>query len=350
MVFYILLVSVIFSLILVAYVYPKTEKGISLLLLGIMILLGGFRDRIGSDYDSYISWYLKGTRDEDFEFGFVAIMNLFRALHLSSHFLFFFFSFFTCLFVYLGIKNYTKNINLALLCYILIPSLYITSFTLVRQSFSVAISFYAFYYLINKKYFTFFLLMLIGVSIHRTCLIAFLVFLFTYRFADKIKIVHLVFALMTSLILSKLNFHYLFSGFFKDLRYSYYFSNQQISVNFIKIIILNGVGLFILFYFDKLKKAYPYQKYLFVLYFFSLVSVNLFSTLNDLSRIYTYFRIFEIIVVVDLIFLENNRKRVFLFSFFFMMYFGTFLNGLKTDFEIQNTNMPKYIPYKNLLW
>lgn len=350
MFFYILLVVVVFCLVLVACVYPKNEKRISWLLISIMILIGGFRDRIGSDHDSYVSWYLQGTRDEDFEFGFVVIMNLFRALHLSPHFLFFFFSFFTYVFVCLGIRNYTTNVNLALLCYILIPCLYITSFTLVRQSFSVAISFYAFYYLINKKYLIFFLLMLVGFSIHRTCLIAFLVFLFTYRFADKIKIVHLVIALITSFILSKLNFHYLFSGFFKDMRYSYYFSNQQIPVNFIKIIILNGVGIFVLFYFDKLKKVYPYQKYLLVLYFFSLVSVNLLSTLNDLSRIYTYFRIFEIIVVTDLIFLENNRKKIFLFSFFFVMYFGTFINGLKTDYKVQDPNMPKFIPYKNLLW
>ena len=134
------------------------------------------------------------------------------------------------------------------------------------------------------------------------------------------------------------------------MRYSYYFSNQQIQVSLIKIIILNSVGVFILFYFDKLKKVYPYQKYLLILYFSSLVSINLFSPLNDLSRIYIYFRIFEIIVVADLIFLENNRKRIFLFSFFFIMYFGTFLNALKTDFEIKNAKMPKFIPYKNILW
>lgn len=350
MVFYISFILLISGILSLEYFYSNKQRILGLIVFCIIIFVAGFRDRVGSDYDSYVSWYLHKTRDHDFEFGFVAVMNLFRALHLSYHFLFFFFSFFTYLFVYLGIKKYTTNSNVALLFYIMIPSLYVTSFTFVRQSFSVAISFYAFYYLIHKKYFNFLLLMFIGLSIHRTCLIPFVVFLFVTQLGDKIKAIHLFIALIVSLILSKLKFYSIFGTLFKNVRYGYYFSNQQIPVSFIKLIILNGIAIFILFYFDKLKKAYSYQKYLLVLYFFSVVSINLFSFVNDLSRIYLYFRIFEIIVVADFIFLKTNRKRIFLFSFFYIMYFGAFLNGLKTDFEIPYEKMPKYIPYKNLLW
>ena len=94
MILYILLVAVVVSLFFIAYKYPTTEKTISLTLLGIMILIGGFRDRIGWDYNSYTNWYLKGTRDDGFEFGFLGIMQIFRYLNLDYHFLFFFFPFF----------------------------------------------------------------------------------------------------------------------------------------------------------------------------------------------------------------------------------------------------------------
>jgi hypothetical protein len=98
MIFYILLVIVVICLFFIAYKYPTTEKAISLVLLGIMILIGGFRDRIGWDYSSYINWYLEGTRDAGFEFGFLGIMKVFRYLNLDYHFLFFFFYLPLCLF------------------------------------------------------------------------------------------------------------------------------------------------------------------------------------------------------------------------------------------------------------
>ena len=87
MFFYILLVVVIVCLFVVTYLFPRTEKSISLTLLGILIFLGGFRDHIGWDYCSYTNWYLNGTRDDGLEFGFLWIMKIFRYLNLDYHFL-----------------------------------------------------------------------------------------------------------------------------------------------------------------------------------------------------------------------------------------------------------------------
>ena len=350
MFFYILFLVFFSCLLLFGYLFPKKEKLLSLAVFVLIVLIAGLRYRVGGDYDSYVSWYLHKTRDYDLEFGFVAVMQLFRSLRLSTQFLFFFFSFFTYFFVYLGIKKFCRQPNVAFLFYILIPTLFLTSLNLVRQSFSVAISFYALYYLIHKKYFIFFMLMLVGISIHNTCIIPLIVFPFVVKIADKIKVKHLFVLLIVSLIMATFDFVRFFAILFENTRYSFYFSDQRIPVNFIKIIVLNFVAIFVLVYFDKLKIVYPYQKYLSVLYFLSVVSINILSPLDDLSRIYTYFRIFEIVVVADLIFLETNRKRIFLFSFFYLLYFGAFLNGIKKDFESKNRDMPQYIPYNNILW
>ena len=158
MFFYIILAVFISALFLLGYFYPNREKSLGLVVLIVIVLLGGLRYKVGGDYDSYVNWYLHKTRDNDFEFGFVAIMQFFRSFKLSTQFLFLFFSFFTYFFVYLGIKKYSRHPNIAFLFYILIPTLFLSSLNLVRQSFSVAVSFYALYYLIHKKYYIFFIL------------------------------------------------------------------------------------------------------------------------------------------------------------------------------------------------
>ena len=346
--FYILLLLFISSLFLLGYFYPNKEKLLGLIVFVVITLVAGLRYRIGNDYNSYVSWYLYKTRDDNLEFGFVAIMDLFRWFNLSPFFLFFFFSFFTYFFVYLGIRKYTSHNNVELLFYILIPSLYISSFTFVRQSFSVAISFYSFYYLINRKYLVYFLLMFIGISIHNTCLIPFVVFIFIFRYIDKIKVNHMCILLIGTFVLSTLNFVEVFSILFDKTRYEYYFSNKRIPVNIFKLIVLNIVCFFTLYYYQKYRIKNLYKQYFLVLYVISIAFINILSSSIDLSRIYTYFRIFEIIVVADLIFSETNRKRICLFSFFYILYFTAFLNGLKIDSKIPYENIPKFIPYRSI--
>ena len=190
--------------------------------------------------------------------------------------------------------------------------------------------------------------MLIGISIHYTSIIPLIVFLLVVKIADKIKAKYIFILLLVSVLMSIFDFIKVFAILFENTRYSFYFSNQRIPVNFIKIIALNSLSLFILFYFDKIKNAYPYQKYLLVLYFLSVVIINILAPLDDLSRIYTYFRIFEIIVVTDLIFLQTKRIRIFLFSFFYVFYFSTFLIALKKDYDIQNNTKSKFTPYKSI--
>ncbi|MEP6803979.1 MAG: EpsG family protein [Flavobacterium sp.] len=349
MIFYIVFLLFISSLLLMQYFCPFKQRILEIIVLGIIVLISGLRKSVGYDYNNYVLWYLYKVRDQDFEFGFVAIMNLFRYFDLPPFFLFFFFSFFTYLFVYLGIKKYTSNSNLALLFFIMIPGLYLTSFTILRQFFSVAICFYSFSFLINKKYIQYFLLMFIGLSIHNSCLIPFILFLIVFRYGNQIKINYLYGIMFFSFLFSSLGFFHFFHFFFDKSRYLYYFSNQNELVNIWKIIVLNFEGILILYYFKINKYTYSYQHYLVVLYSFSIVFLNLFSNNADLTRIAIYFRIFEIIIVSDLIFSQANNNRKILFSFFYTLYFLSFLNALKKDLEFEDVNMSKLIPYNNIL-
>lgn len=351
MFFYILLVIIVLALFFVNYYYPSTEKIISLSLFIVMIFIGGFRDRIGWDYNSYVHWYLNGNRDNDVEFGFLVIMKVFRYFNLDYTFLFFFFSFFTYLFAYLGIRKYTKKSTLPLVLYFMIPVLFLYSFTYIRQFLSVTIAFYAFSFLLEKRYWSYFLLMILGISIHYSCLIPCVVFLIVFKWGRCMKIRYLYISMMISFIVSQIGIIHLLSLFLKDSHYLFYVSNKfAVPVPLMKLLLLNVTGLIVLWYYDKYEFQLTNQKYLLLAYLFSIIFVNIFSESTELTRIYIYFRIFEILLVSEIIFYALLNKKFWLTSFICCFYIFPFFRAIKIDGEKQKYEEQKLIPYKSVLF
>lgn len=347
--FYILLVAVILCLFFIAYKYPTSEKAISLTLLGIMILIGGLRDRVGWDYNSYINWYIKGTRDDSLEFGFLRIMQVFRYLNFDYHFLFFFFSFFTYVFAYLGIRRYTKKSSLPLVLYVLIPVLFLGSFTYIRQLLSVAIAFYAFSFLLDKKYLNYFLLMFVGVSIHYSCLLPFFLFLIVYKWGEGINSCHLYVLMGITFIMGQIGIIHWLSLILKDSHYLFYASSKfVVAVPLLKLLIINVMGFLIINYYDKYGFKYPNQKYLLLLYVFSMLFLNLFSESIELTRLYTYFRIFEIILVAEIFRTALVKKQFWFICFVCCFYLLPYFRAISLDYEKESKNF-KLTPYKSLL-
>lgn len=348
MLFYLLFLLIAGSLLLMGYLLPEKNKIFQIVTFLLVVGVVGFRDFVGADFGDYVIWYNSKARDEDFAFGYLALMNVFRTLNLSYTALFFFIAFFTYLFLFLGVKKYTQNQNLAIFIFLLIPSMFLLSLNTMRQSFVVSICFYAFYYLINKKYLQYLLLLFLGVSLHITVIIPFVLFFLVYRFADKIKVSHILILLIGSLLFSQLGLVHYFSSFFKDSRYIAYFTTMKIPVNPLKLIILNGMAIFMLFYFEEMKRKYSNQKYLMALFFLSVIITNFFSLYGDLTRIAFYFKIFEILVIADFIFIRTKEIRVWLFSGFMIYYVSIFVYTLKMDLD--KDYKYKMIPYKNILF
>lgn len=344
MTFYILFLLLITLLLVFGYLYPQNGKVFDMSLLLIAITISGFRDYLSGDYRAYVEWYYSKTRDFDFEFGFVWLMDVLRWFHCSHYFLFFFFSVSSVTLVFLGVKKYTKHSTLAFFFYLLIPVLYLNSWSIIRQTFTMSIAFYAFHFLISKKYFYFALLMGIAISFHKTAIIILLVFIVIFKVADTIKTVHLIVLLLISLILSQIHWVSFFSGLFVNTHYLDYFKKGYIASSTLKITVLNGLAIFLLFYYEKMKTAYPNQKYLMLLYFFSVFVTNLFASINDLTRLAYYFTIFEIVVFADLIFLELKNRRLLFFSGFYIYGVVFFIYTLKVDYNLNSQNT-KYIPY-----
>jgi len=348
MFFYLLFVFCICSLLLTGYFYPNKNNWLQGSVFVLLVCFVGLRDFVGADFDEYVYWYQLKTRDQDFECGFLGLMHVFRFLHLGYTALFFFISFLTYFFLFLGIRKYTINQNLALGIFLLIPGMFLISLNTLRQSLAVSICFFAFYYLIQKKPLVFFALMLLGLSIHNTVLLPLVLFVIAFLFADKIKPSHILILLGVSLVLSRLEFVHFFSSYFKETRYAYYFLTKRDPVDPLKLIALNAVALFVLFHFEKMKTSYPNQKYFMVLYFLSIIITNFFSLYGEMSRFAYYFKIFEIIVIADIIFVVSKEIRVWVLAVFSVYYLSSFVYTLHIDLE--KDYKCKLVPYKNVLF
>lgn len=349
MVFYVILMVLMLTLFFISYRYPSKEKTISLILLGSLIIIGGLRDRIGWDYGSYINWYLNGTRDDSLEFGFLAIMDILRYLKLDYKFLFFLFSFFTYLFAYLGIRKYTKESSLPLVLYFLIPVLFLYSFTYIRQCLSVTIAFYAFTFLLDKKYFIYSLLMILGISLHYTCLIPLIVFFLVYTWGDFINKNHLYVLMGISFIISQIGLIHWLSLLLESSHYLFYVSLESVvAVPLLKLLVINVMGILVVNFFYKKGFQNLNQRYLLLLYVSSILFLNLFSESRELTRIYIYFRIFEIILVADIIRYSLINKRKLLIFFVCCFYMLPYFRAINFDSKSVE-NKFKFIPYRSLL-
>jgi hypothetical protein len=352
MLFYLTLALVLGCLFLASYYYPHFDKLFGFIILLLLILIGGLRDGIGWDYPSYVDWYINGSRDEGLhglEIGFLVLMNFLRFFTLHYNYLFFIIAFLTYFYVYLGVRRYAKEQTLPMVLYFLIPSMFLYSFTLIRQFLAVAITFYCFNLLLDKKFILFTLLMLMAISVHYSSALAFIIFLIVYFLVEKIKFYHMYILLFVSFFISQIGIIYLIEKFLVNSHYVYYVSNQAVPVPYLKLLVLNVMAILVLYFYQKNGFSNFKQKYFLILYFFSICLINLFSESIDLTRISIYFRIYEILLICPIIYYTLQKRRIILIFFLFSLYFFPFVRTLILDSSGRIPNENKLVPYQSIL-
>lgn len=113
--------------------------------IGLLLLFTGFREAMTPDLEEYRRLY-EGISSFNVGFiepSFLYISKSLLAIGMDYHALFFVYSLLTLVFTYFGIKNYTDDIKLSLLLYILIPSCFLNMFVEMREVCAIAIVFYA---------------------------------------------------------------------------------------------------------------------------------------------------------------------------------------------------------------
>lgn len=349
MLFYILYIIIISLLLLTDHFLPRQNKIFGYLSVIIVILVSGFRFETGYDYNSYREIYDHISDVSIIEFGYMFMVDLFNAFYAPYELLVFVSTFLIYPVIFYTIRKYVKHYELAFILYMLIPGLYLNTLSIVRQEIAIAISFLAFYYLINKNYWRYIILMFFAFSFHYSSIFLVLFHLLGVKFAPKLKPVHyIVFVLLSFFFsVSKLS-NYLFALILFQTKYGTYITDNVESVSQLKIIILNAILIIPLVFYTRLIASSNYSKYYLFFSLLGLIVYNLFSSVVFITRFAFYLRIFEILLIPELIFTFSKKLRPFLILIAFLLYFAMFMGSLQNDINAEDNGQPKMIPYKSI--
>lgn len=326
----------------------QKDKRTHLVFLSVLFLFAGLRGGLGTDFVNYSKWYNSTINDNNLEIGYVGIMNVFAYFNLSIYHIQFIFFAVTLLIINLVLKKYTINLKYAWFFYLIFPYFFLYSFVLMRQYLAIAIVFWSFQFLLKNKLWQYTIAIIIGSLFHYSCLLAGLLVLALFYISKIVTRKQILFFLAISLPFAFINLVQFFGYFFEDTKYEGYFlAKNMIPVNYFKLVILNIEALIILYFYDELIKLKPLNKYFIVIAIFAFILANIFASVNHLFRFSLYFKFFELIVLVEIAYL--NRKRIFVISLIALYGLSLFFNGLWFDYKMPEKHK-KLAPYKNILF
>jgi hypothetical protein len=337
--FYVIYILTIASLLLVDYF--SNDKDIITVIVLYVIIVSGIRENVGYDYANYVSFYIFENAPE---VGFNLCIKALKLLGLNYNCMFMMFSFATIMLIYKGIKRYTEHSNLAFLAFILIPGLYLNSFSIVRQAIAIAILFYGYHYLIEKKYTKYFIMTLLAASFHYTTILTIPFFLISLKAASIKRWVYFV-IIISSVILSQVNLSlFIFQKILGSTGYVAYAALDDGGISLIKIIVLNVIGVFFLLFYNVMT---DYEKIMCFFTILSIAIVTTFGSIGAVTRFSYYFKIFEVILVSNIVFIFKRKlDRAILLSLIMGYYCTIFVNAI--SFDISRDYYPKLTPYKTM--
>ncbi|OTG66884.1 hypothetical protein B9T25_08880 [Acinetobacter sp. ANC 4470] len=347
MTIYILFVAIIIALLILNSSIKTNVQLFQIFALMLLVFFVGFRFETGYDWAMYRNFYEYDTFHSGIEFGYVFFIKILRYLFDDYQSLFFFTALATYIFLYLGIRKYTKHSSIALALFILIPGLFLNSLNIIRQELAIAIAFYAFSFLVDKKFFNYLFLMILAFSIHYSIVIVFFTHLVVWQYSSKVKYSFYYFLILFSLLFLKFDIGNLVYYFAKGARYEFYQTGESVSL--LKILILNSLALVYVYFSPKIIDKSKYNIYIVALVVMNVVYLNVFSSVIALSRIAYYFKIFEIVLVAQLLFVFDKKIRVLALLLLVAFYSIQFLGALKVDMAETRTEN-NLIPYKNVLF
>lgn len=291
------------------------------------LFFSSFRYNAGSDYFSYLDIINTNYRD-------VEISNLIL-MDISNFFNFPQFYFISTSFIYIiSIIFALKKINalnyLTIFLFLFFLMSYITSFDIIRQMVATSLLFLSFSYLLNKKNYKSFFLILLAISFHKSAIIFIVAILYYYLFARKeFKLyIYIFLPLIFFLFFDKIV--YFIS---KNLNlYYHYFDVAVSNVGYKSFVIILIFYLILIFF----AKIYSVKERLFWIFFnmFFLVILLQSALLLYGYHLYRVSYLFGPFVYPSVWFLyreiPKNIKSIFLiivFSVCLLTYFGLIYVG-----------------------
>ncbi len=322
------------------------------LALGVILFFAGFRYEIGYDYSQYLSVYMFNSELDKWEPLFNVLVRLTRMIDfgLDSQFMFLFFSIFTVLVVYNALKKLTPHYRMGILLYLLIPSLYLNTFSIIRQGIALAILFYGLQFIAkeNPDYKKYMLVAIVAFLFHYSSIFVSLVYILGVMFFQKNHSwIFYTFSILGSFFLS-------FAHLGKTIlmyapgHFSAYADNLGYTVSPLKILVVNVFFLFLFLQRNTFIRT-KFDIYLFNSMFIGLIIFNVFSDFWFVSRLAQYYMVAEIVLIpIYLYSIKDNMMRKILFVLFLLYYLFNFNYALYRDILGNPKEFPHtLVPYEN---
>ncbi|MFR1361650.1 EpsG family protein [Alistipes ihumii] len=349
MIVYLAFIGLVISSFSLDYLYKKEGCGIfALFAILLTILLVILRYYVGYDYDTYSYFFgesISSLIDKKLEWGFIGIVWFLHLFEADPFWLFFCFGVGIIGFILHGVKLYTRNVRIAFLIYLLIPGLFLNSLSIIRQALAIAILFNAFYYYCNKRYKTFWILFLLAFLFHYSSLLVLPFFLLAPKLQGKAKWLIWI-GIPLSLILYKLNFiDTVITALLGSSRFVVYAEYEDAGASFVKLLVLNLSVVVYLFFYKKMDKQ---NRSMLALAVIGLLLLNTCASVGAITRISYYFKIFEIVLLANIVsYFRASLNRVVACTCIFIYFFAMFYSALYRDYTAVDT-YPKMTPYQTI--
>lgn len=346
---YLLFIGLVFILLAADSALQRKGYGLfTLIALTGIILFTVLRFETGYDYLNYVGFLNTDVVElvnSRIEWGFVGITALFKLLDLDYFWLFFSFGIAIVLSVFRGIKLYTTHVRIALLIFLLIPGLYLNSFSIIRQSLAIALLFNGYYYLWNKRYACWWAFALSAVLFHYSSLLVIPFFWLATKLEKRAKLLLLA-GVPLSLFLAQINVVGKIVGLvLGSSKFAGYLEAEDAGTSMLKLVVLN---LFVLIYLVFYKRLDAFNRSVLVLVVLGLMLTNVFSNIGAITRIGYYFKIFEIVLLANLVpFIKRGWSQLLFYLIVITYFFLMFYSALSFDYN-EVKEYPKLTPYKTI--
>ena len=318
--------------------------------LGSVIVFAGFRYEIGYDYPKYLAGFLFDSELKHWEPLFNFLTRLIREINfgLDSQALFVLFSFLTIMILFISIKRLTPYYRTSLIIYLLIPGLFLNSFSVVRQAIAMAIILYALFFLTvekdNKKFIAY---ALVAFLFHYSSIFVTLTYFIFGRYFNRSYswIIYLTGILLSFMIyLTHVSKYILLAlpGKFSS------YAQWEIEVSPLKLIVVNLFFIFLVLQKKQFVKT-RLQRYLLNSMFLATLIFNIFADYTYVTRIAQYFLIAEVILVPMYIYSFSSKLKRQLVGLLFLTYYLLNFNYALYRDKTNNkyNDIHALVPYKN---
>jgi hypothetical protein len=320
---------------LAIHYYAKTNKRkffVLIIILGLLVLFGGFRENVGVDTISYIRIFdtissfgknyqesIKGLR---YEIGFIYLVSFIKTLgFLKVYSLFSIIILFNYILYFFSLKKFSPHFEISLFL-LIVFYFFVRDMGILRQAIATSITIFSIIFIIDKKPYLFFLFTIFGSLFHVSALIFLPAYLIGNLRLSKNKL-YIVIGLgfLLSLISTqfKNNLFYSFTNFelpfFNEPQYGE--SLSLFSFTFIR----RAVPIFLLFiFYDKIINKIKYSNHLINLYFFGFFFALVFSDIVIyVTRLAAYYLTLEIIIYSYIFVVIKDRSLRFIFLFLLLL-------------------------------